>query len=430
MGNIVLEVNDLDFSKSLTKKEKEEIITSITNKNGGRNVMRFLVDQYYQSQKFRITAENQVRSVIQGYDMNSGETHPLFIQRTLKNARVQEELNKKYLHIATDQVTICKWMRSIKGIGPVIAASLYAAFDITKVQYATEFLSYAGLNDNNNKWLGKAGAKKLMSSALSYRKGIYDSIEDAIICLLKNTNINKSITDICKELKKIINKGLSVNDFLSTMCGVDVLSTLELYGANPAYLQEFVLYKNNTKRADNILYAYVANVTGRKITLVEKGANVNWSKKKNHPEEVSVDDLESYLAKPPYNTQLKTCCYNIAACFVRNKNRGSLYGEIYDKRLAEETVSNDSLKYKDQAYQLLKEKKYDDNKTRSCLEQGKLSSGHIDMRARRYAVKLFISHVFEAMYFLEYRKEPPQHYILAIGGHHDYIPPEVDYHLF
>ena len=48
----------------------------------------------------------------------------------------------------------------------------------------------------------------------------------------------------------------------------------------------------------------------------------------------------------------------------------------------------------------------------------------------RYAVKLFISHVFEAMYFAEFHEEPPKAYVIQYMGHHDYIAPEVDYKKF
>ena len=145
---------------------------------------------------------------------------------------------------------------------------------------------------------------------------------------------------------------------------------------------------------------------------------------------VTIDDITSFLAKPPYNLELKTKLWLISDIFVKNKNRGSMYGEMYDKRLAYETERNEKLMYKDQAERILKEKNISDKKTKECLESGKLTHAHLVARAKRFAVKLFVSHLYEAMYYDKYHEEAPKTYVIAIKGHHDYIAPEVDYHKY
>ena len=135
----------VEHTSKLTKDEKEEIREASNDKS----VVRYLVDQYYQSQAYRITNENQLRALRQGYD-NADALQYKFIERGLDNSRVNELFNKNCMDIVTDTIDVCRWMKSITGIGPVISAYLYAVFDVTKGRYNTDFLSYAGLNDNNN----------------------------------------------------------------------------------------------------------------------------------------------------------------------------------------------------------------------------------------------------------------------------------------
>jgi hypothetical protein len=51
-----------------------------------------------------------------------------------------------------------------------------------------------------------------------------------------------------------------------------------------------------------------------------------------------------------------------------------------------------------------------------------LPPAHIDARARRWGVKLFLSHMFEVMYIEHNGKMPPEAYILTQPGHNRKIP--------
>ena len=54
-----------------------------------------------------------------------------------------------------------------------------------------------------------------------------------------------------------------------------------------------------------------------------------------------------------------------------------------------------------------------------------LPPGHIHARAKRWAVKLFLSHVYEEWYRRVYKKEPPVIYSIAMMGHlHKIDPPK------
>lgn len=96
--------------------------------------------------------------------------------------------------------------------------------------------------------------------------------------------------------------------------------------------------------------------------------------------------------KRPYNARLKTICYHISAGFVRNKNRANfLYGEIYEKRKEYESEKNEWGDYREQAEQILKKRRIgQDTEAYKWYIQGKLPPAHIDARARRYTVKLFL----------------------------------------
>lgn len=120
--------------------------------------------------------------------------------------------------------------------------------------------------------------------------------------------------------------------------------------------------------------------------------------------------------------------FNIGDCFIKNSSRGSLYGEIFRKRLDDEMVKNEALEYADQAAKILETKDIQDSATKKTLQSGKLTQGHLVARARRYAVKLFISHVHEAMWYAEFHEDSPSPYVISHMGHKDYVAPEVDYH--
>lgn len=429
---------EFDLTAKMTKSEKLDVIEAVTARGNSRKMMKFIMDSYYQAQEVRIIAENRARAISQGYDEVKGEEHPLFIQRSLHNYRMQEALYKKYAQLATDHIIDCRWMKSIVGIGEILSGYLYSTLDITKVQYATEFLSYAGLNDNNNKWLGKDGAQKLTSQAIKYREGLYSDIETELKNRIQTQfGCSSKFPTIINKAFSLINNGDDYGFYkaIELVVKKQVPSNF-INGLDLSQIGDYIRWKKNPSRADIILYQYAAQETGRKVSLIEKGSVRQKEKKKKDKEEgsddkeVSVENFRNYLAQPPYNAFLKKKCYSIGESFVLFQ-RKSMYGQIYARRLAEETIKNDQLAYKEQAERMLAEKNYSGSTTTyNSLIQGKLSKAHLIMRARRYAVKLFISHVFEAMYWFEYGEEPPKHYILELGGHHDYIAPEVDYHNF
>lgn len=338
---------DLEGLASLSKETKQSAAYLSDSQ------IRLIVDNYYQTQKYRMNIANQIRAVAQDFDQVQEGEQPA-IAWLLKDVENRENQIKKMISEYVKTVPVCLWAMAVKGIGPVFAANLWSYIDMNKCCHANQFLSYAGLNDNNTPWLGKEKAKDIVDEAYKYF-------------------------------------GLKSSD-----------------------------------KADDNVFLRVAINSGRSITTVKKGFESHKEKAAKNESDRSI--IIKYLSKPPYNTELKKLCFLIGESFVKVSNRGSLYGKLYQERKALETMKNENLEYKEQAEKLLSEKNYSkDTDTYKFLSQGKLSPAHINMRAKRYAVKIFLTHFFEACWIYTHKEKPPVIYPIAFQGHVDYIEPEVPY---
>lgn len=125
------------------------------------------------------------------------------------------------------------------------------------------------------------------------------------------------------------------------------------------------------------------------------------------------------LARRPWNAALKLLCWKIGDSFVKVSNHpNDVYGHYYRQRKDLETQRNLRGEYADKAREILDSKRIGkDTENYKHLTQGHLSPGHIDARARRWAVKLFLAHWHETAYRLHYKTEPPAPYPIAILGH-------------
>lgn len=122
----------------------------------------------------------------------------------------------------------------------------------------------------------------------------------------------------------------------------------------------------------------------------------------------------------PWNASLKRLCWIIGECFVKvSNNEKDFYGKIWARRKELETKNNEAGLYKEQAEAILK--KVPNHKQKAIYAKGILPPGHIHMRAQRYAVKLFLSHLHREMYLQHYKKEPPLPYPIAHLGHAHFI---------
>lgn len=163
--------------------------------------------------------------------------------------------------------------------------------------------------------------------------------------------------------------------------------------------------------------------------------------------------------KRPWNADLKKIAWKIGDSFVKQSSHPrDFYGQIYRQRKAYEWDRNVSGAMQEQASQYLGAKKYGADTdarawysgqcapelVRACLDAGKaptaasckasngqgvamLPPAQIDMRARRYAVKLFLSHLQQRWYETEFNCAPPKPFAIAQLGHaHVIEPPQVN----
>lgn len=122
--------------------------------------------------------------------------------------------------------------------------------------------------------------------------------------------------------------------------------------------------------------------------------------------------------KRPYNADLKVLCWKIGDSFVKVSGReNAYYGKVYRDRKDYEVGRNERGELADQAAATLEAKKIRDPATRKVYEAGQLPPGRIDLRARRYAVKLFLAHWHEVAYVERYGVAPPLPYPIAHLGH-------------
>ena len=129
--------------------------------------------------------------------------------------------------------------------------------------------------------------------------------------------------------------------------------------------------------------------------------------------------------KRPFNASLKVICWKIGDSFVKVSGRdGASYGQWYRVRKAYEIERNERGGNAEAAAETLATRNIKDKPTRTVYESGKLPAGRIDLRARRWAVKLFLSHYQEVAFEAHFHTAPPAPYAVSILNHGHRIAPD------
>lgn len=134
--------------------------------------------------------------------------------------------------------------------------------------------------------------------------------------------------------------------------------------------------------------------------------------------------------KRPFNAALKLLCWHAGQSFMKlASHEECFYGHLYRERKEYESQRNESGANKEYALSLVS--KYSD-KTDAIkhLKEGKLPPAQIDARARRWAVKIFLSHLQQEWYRFHYGKPAPAPFAIAILGHGHEIKPIVSIEQF
>jgi hypothetical protein len=127
----------------------------------------------------------------------------------------------------------------------------------------------------------------------------------------------------------------------------------------------------------------------------------------------------------PFNAKLKTLCWKVGQSFMKFSNKDECYyGKIYRERKAYEIGRNEALELKPQA-DIMAQKVGKTTDAYQSYSIGKLPPAHIDARARRYAVKLFLSHLHGEWHQRYFGKPAPAPYPIAFMGHTHFIPAPV-----
>lgn len=290
---------------------------------------RFLVDAYYISQEDRKRAHNQVRA------MNE-EPH-VVIAWLAEQGNILEGQIKNALDKYTDAHVVGRWLKSIYGVGPVIAAGMMAHIDIRRARTVGHIYSFAGI----------AGQRRCQACGWMLTRGK----EAVVVDEDEGENPHRLVEELCPN------------------CG---------------------------------------------MTLSRGGGQTSWTKGQ----------------KRPFNAGLKTLCWKTGQCFMKfSGEEECVYGaKFYLERKAFEVARNERGDNASDAKQILAAKKFD-KKTEAFkhLSAGRLPPAQIDGRARRFAVKIFLSHVHCVMFWLEYKTLPPNPYALDHLGHTHFIKlPNVD----
>jgi hypothetical protein len=332
---------------------------------------RYLVDAYYMMQEDRKRANNQVLALGDNKEPNS-----VLVWLASQSATLEKQIVRA-LDKYTQNHKMGEWMRSVYGIGPVLSAGLLAHIDITQAPTAGHIWRFAGM-DSTVKWQSTADT----------------------LATLKNASIFPCGTE-------------SINQLIQ--------EAADYYGRRP---QTLVKYMTDDK--------------GKvKMTL---------------------DELAKAIARRPWNAALKTLLWKCGQSFMKFSNdEKCIYGKLYRERKAYEVARNDSGgndiaaleatkrigKTTDswawiaghypqgasaqylatdlaQRPALLKKLKED------CDGKGTpmLPPAQIDARARRWAVKIFISHLQQVWYEQHFGVPAPAPFAIAILGHAHKIEPQ------
>ena len=125
--------------------------------------------------------------------------------------------------------------------------------------------------------------------------------------------------------------------------------------------------------------------------------------------------------KRPYNAFLKVIFFHAGTCFARlHKRDDCVYGKWFLVKLQEYRQRNDAGEYAEEAKRGLRKYGKETVAYKTCLT-GKLPAAQIVARARRWTIKLFISHLHEYWYTHHYKEAPAKPYAISILGHAHHI---------
>lgn len=427
-------------SFSVDRKQLNAIKQSAINMaSQSKESLKCLISFYYQYQGQRIANDDRIRKISKGMNKNGNEDSMLALKYLADSNREMEKQLKAMLGAYSVTTKVGKWLNDIVGIGPCISAGLLAYFNISEnMRSCQSFYNYAGLNDNNIPWLSKDDVKKVMNKAdeiisarVEERKAAYETFQNpkwkSYMKKLATTNMDQAYASLIHGYSEdtikdsiigIIGDSDTAREFVDAL-----VRDCEKYQYGPRTWYNTIVYEFNAKEPSPEYMVTIAILTNRTYKNIFNGAV---DRTKNGNGRRTYDRLARFLNMPPYLKELKVLCFKIEDSFAKQISRGSLYGKLYKQRKEYELKKNDNGDYTDIALRLAERTSKKDLK-KFYLEEKKLTNKHIDRRARRWACKIFISHLFDAMYIDAYGRTPDLPTVFNSGNHLDFIAPEVPY---
>jgi hypothetical protein len=189
---------------------------------------------------------------------------------------------------------------------------------------------------------------------------------------------------------------------------------MSIYGIGPVLSAGYLAHvfvgevkKRATKKNPNPGTVEV-NTVGKLWRFAGLDPTVTWKKKERRP----------------WNASLKRLAWLTGKSFEKFKNREDcFYGKLLLQRLEYETRKNEAGEYKVEAEKALARGVNWRKEIKDVYEAGKLPPSHLNARARRWTTKLFLSHLFEVLWFYKFDgKAAPMPYAFTHLNHVDYIP--------
>jgi hypothetical protein len=345
---------DLEPIARLTRDLKTASVTL------GDDEARFLVDAYYIMQEDRKRYYAQDRTLEKSAEPNE------VIKWFAKQSETLEKQIQRALDAYASHHVMGKWLYSIYGIGPVISAGLVAHIDIHRSPTVGHIFSFGGI-------AGKS-------------------------------------TEPVKEKQRAIYRAIYEKEFDTTRQTLPELDMADGYKAT-------YLYPDNDEKKG--LYAALFQV------VVE--GNVKPKPQRGRPYFLDCEFKEYRVfsgSKPwlkgekrPFNADLKTLFWKVGQSFMKFSNEPACYfGHLYRQRKDYEVTNNEM-----GALAHIAAERVDtvgkDTDAYAYYSTGKLPPAHVDGRARRFAVKMFLSDFHAVWYYLTFNRPPPRPYVIDHLGH-------------
>jgi hypothetical protein len=391
-------------------KDMREVVKLMSKKQ-----IAIIVRSYYDWQERRIQVQGQLRSL-------TDEPNTL-IHWLNKQAEDLEANLAKILASYAESDNLATWMMTIRGIGPIIAAGFVSKIDFEKAHTAGAIQRLVGY-DPSITWRSRKEASDLVASVVGASWPARDPIPDDLLdiiskkCNFKVEYLLRRATDGKRTPTAIAGaiSRLPWDKELKVLCwklGDSFVKSQkrdsdDLYIKLYDYRKRYDNWRNRTGRlADQAREPkYSPNTeaylwaSGQYVEVIPVGQDASENHEDDTNQAISdqmkkesdakpVNDAKRYLILKPDNTTSE----------LVNPNKG----------LIKKLISGRYLMH--------------------CPALGvpMLPPAHINARAKRYAVSMFLSHMQAVGYYMHHGRASSLPWIIRFGGHSKFImPPNAD----